>query len=244
MRPAELLERFSAAERWVHRTTAALMAVCVATAAVLYIGPLSIAVGRRHLVEYVHVYSGIALPVPLVLGWLSASLRRDAGLLNRLTRDDWRWLGSRRRRDGRIVVGKFNAGQKLNAAFTVGSILVMLGTGVVMRYANGWPVHYRTGATFVHDWLAYGIVAVLAGHLYFAARDPQARRGMRTGRVRRDWARREHAGWVAAVDTDTAVDGYTDVDSDTAVDTDRPVQPPGSAASRSAASRSPGRAGR
>jgi formate dehydrogenase subunit gamma len=176
------------------------MLICVATAAVLYLGPLSVAVGRRRLVADVHIYSGIALPVPVLLGWLRASFRRDARLLNRFTRDDWRWLASRTRRDGRIPVGKFNAGQKLNASFTVGAIIVMLGTGMIMRYANGWPVSYRTGATFVHDWLAYGIVAVLVGHLYFASRDPAARAGMRTGWVPRGWARREHSAWLTALD--------------------------------------------
>ena len=72
----------------------------------------------------------------------------------------------------------------------------MLGTGLVMRYANGWPVSYRTGATFVHDWLSYGVLIVVLGHLYFALRDPIARRGMRTGRVPDSWARREHRDWA------------------------------------------------
>ncbi|MGF7238864.1 MAG: cytochrome b/b6 domain-containing protein, partial [Frankia sp.] len=168
--------------------------------AILYLGPLSVAVGRRRLVADIHIYTGLALPVPILLGWLRASFRLDARRLNRFTRDDWRWLSSRTRRDGRIPVGKFNAGQKLNAAFTVGAIGVMLGTGLIMRFANGWPVSYRTGATFVHDWLAYGIAAVIAGHLYFAGKDPTSRGGMRTGRVPRGWARREHAAWLRELD--------------------------------------------
>lgn len=196
MSPSPELARFTRGERWVHRSTAVLMGTCVVTAAILYVGPLSVAVGRRRLVETVHVYAGLGLPVPVILGWLSAPFRRDAARLNRFTRDDWRWLRSPTRRDGRIPVGKFNAGQKLNAAFSLGAILVMLATGVVMRFGNAWPVAYRTGATFVHDWLAYAIVAVLAGHLWFAARDPVARHGMRTGSVPRGWALREHAAWA------------------------------------------------
>jgi formate dehydrogenase subunit gamma len=199
--PPHLLARFTRGERWVHRSTAVLMSTCIVTAAILYLGPLSVAVGRRDLVETVHVYAGLGLPVPVVVGWLSAPFRRDAARLNRFTRDDWRWLRSGTRRDGRIPVAKFNAGQKLNAAFSLGAILVMLATGVVMRFGNAWPVAYRTGATFVHDWLAYAIVAVLAGHLWFAARDPVARHGMRTGSVPRGWAMREHAAWVGETDT-------------------------------------------
>ena len=66
-RPAELL-RFTVAERWVHRGTALLMGVCLATAAILYIGPLSQAIGYRAIVEWVHVIAGLSLPVPIVVG--------------------------------------------------------------------------------------------------------------------------------------------------------------------------------
>lgn len=195
-RPAELL-RFTKAERWVHRATGALMGSCLITAAILYIGPLSVLVGRRALVADIHIYSGIALPGPFLLGWLSKAFRADARRLNRLNATDREWLRSKDRRSGRLPVGKFNAGQKLNASFVVGAIFVMLGTGLIMRYANGWPVSLRTGATLVHDWLAYGVAAVIIGHLYFAANDPIARSGMRTGVVPETWARREHSIWAA-----------------------------------------------
>jgi len=195
-----LLVRFTPAQRWVHRATAGLMLTCVATAAILYIPSLSVAVGRRALVEDVHVYAGIALPLPALLGLLSRAVRADYGRLNRFSPDDWRWLRAGDRRSGRIPVGKFNAGQKLNSAFVAGSIAVMLGSGLIMRYANPWPLAWRSGATFVHDWLSTAVFVVLAGHLAFAYRDPEARRGMRTGRVERAWARREHAGWLAEHD--------------------------------------------
>jgi len=182
--------------RWAHRGLALLMGICLLTAAVLYIGPLSVLVGRRALVEQIHVYSGMALPVPILLGLLSRPFRSDVRLLNRFLPVDRVWLRARDRRSGRLPVGKFNAGQKINAGFVGGAIIVMLGTGLVMRYANHWPVSYRTGATWVHDWLAYAIVAMVAGHLYFAGRDPMARRGMRTGLVSLQWARREHRAWA------------------------------------------------
>lgn len=207
------LPRFTPSERWVHRATAALMGVCILTAAVLYIGPLSVAVGRRAVVEDIHVYAGIALPVPILLGLLSRAFRADVRRLNRFSPFDWEWLRSSDRRSGRYPVGKFNAGQKLAAAFFAGAILVMVGTGLVMRYANTWSVVYRTGATFVHDWLAYAIVAVVAGHLYFAGRDPLARRGMRTGRVPEEWARREHGEWAEQALAPTNHVSYPDRDT-------------------------------
>ena len=193
--PAKLL-RFTRGERWVHRTTAILMSICLVTAAFLYIDVLSQLTGHRAFIEWVHVIAGIGLPIPALIGLGSKAFRRDARILNRFSRNDWKWLRSRTRRDGSVPVGKFNAGQKLNANFQIGGILVMLSTGLVMRFANHWPISLRTGATFVHDWLAYAILAVVLGHLWMANRDPNALRGMRTGYVPTAWARREHMAWA------------------------------------------------
>jgi formate dehydrogenase subunit gamma len=191
------ITRFSRGERWVHRSLAVLMAICVVTAGLLYVPELSIIVGRRDLVSVVHLVAGVLLPVPIVLGLvLSPSFRADVRRLNRFLPGDWDWLFSSDRRSGRIEVGKFNAGQKLNAAFTLGVVLVMLGTGLVMRLTEWWPLAWRTGATFVHDWLALAVVVVLAGHVWMAEKDPLARAGMRTGEVPESWARREHAAWA------------------------------------------------
>ena len=193
---ASTLRRFTRAERWVHRSTAILMGICLLTAACLYVGPLAVLVGRRSLVKTIHVYSGMALPLPLLLGWLSAALRADVRRLNRFSPHDWEWLRSRDRRSGRIPVGKFNAGQKLNAAFIAGAIMVMLGSGLITRFPAPWPLTWRTGATFVHDWLALAVLVVVLGHLAYAQRDPVARTGMRTGVVPADWASREHRAWA------------------------------------------------
>ena len=198
--PTDAVYRFDRAERLVHRTTATLMIVCIVTAAVLYNGSISVHVGHRHLVELIHVYCGFALPVPLILGLVSYAYRADLRRLGRMTPADRRWLRSRTRRDGTIRVGKFNAGQKLNAALSAGSILVLLGTGIVMYFIGLAPLTMRTGATFVHDWFALGLGLLVIGHVTFAVKDPEARRGMRTGRVSRAWAAGEHAAWLAEVD--------------------------------------------
>ena len=188
--------RFTWAERMVHRATAGLMLACLLTAAILYNGSLSIRVGHRHLVELVHVYCGMALPVPMVLGLLSRAYRADLSRLNRFTRSDWHWLRPRTRRDDTIVIGKFNAGQKLNAWLSCASILVLLGTGVIMYFVGLAPLAWRTGATFVHDWFALGVGLLVFGHIYKAVRDAEARRGMRRGSVDARWAITEHPGWA------------------------------------------------
>jgi formate dehydrogenase subunit gamma len=176
------------------------MGLCLLTAAILYIGPLSVLVGRRGVVVWVHVIAGLALPLPLLLGWASRAFRADVADLNRFRPVDWEWLRSPERRSGRIPIGKFNGGQKLYAAFTAGAILVMLGTGIIMRFGQHWPLTLRIGATFVHDWLAAAVAVAVIGHLHFALRDADSRFGMRTGWVPATWARREHPAWADEID--------------------------------------------
>ena len=84
-----------------------------------------------------------------------------------------------------IRVGKFNAGQKINAWLVAGSTGVLLGTGAVMYWTGLVRLSWRSGATFVHDWFALGLGLLVIGHIVYAIRDPEARRGMRTGRVAR-----------------------------------------------------------
>jgi formate dehydrogenase subunit gamma len=193
--PTQLL-RFSRAVRWVHGLTAALLLACIATAAVLYNGSLAVLVGNRYVVEQIHVWCGFALPVPIILGLVSRTYRLDLGRLNRFTKTDWQWLRSRRRRDGEIPVGKFNAGQKLNAALSAGAIGVLLATGTVMYFVGAFRLSWRSGATFFHDWFALALGLLVVGHILYALKDSDALTSMRTGKVPLAWARREHAGWV------------------------------------------------
>ncbi|MFG2355459.1 cytochrome b/b6 domain-containing protein [Streptomyces sp. NPDC048521] len=196
--PSARVRRFSRGERWVHRAAAALMGVCVVTAAVLYIPQLAVMVGRRELVVRVHEWAGLALPVPVLLGLASRAFRTDLRFLNRFGPHDRLWLRAALRRDKRHAsrpAGKFNAGQKIYSAWIAGATLVMLGTGLMMWFTRLTPLMWRTSATFVHDWLALTIGVVLAGHIGMALGDPEARRGLRTGTVSQEWARREHPLW-------------------------------------------------
>jgi formate dehydrogenase subunit gamma len=195
-RPASLV-RFSTAERWVHRTLGILILILIATAALLFIPDLGGLVGNRQTVRKIHEITGFVLLIPLLLALLSRAFRDDAGRLNRFRPTDWQWLRSRDRRSGRIPVGKFNAGQKLNAAFSLGAILVLFLTGTMMFFSSYFPDALRTGATFVHDWLSLAFIVVVVGHIYMAFNDATARLGMRTGSVPESWARREHGEWAA-----------------------------------------------
>jgi formate dehydrogenase subunit gamma len=169
------------------------------TAAVLYVGPLSAAFGRRELVRQVHVWCGIALPIPLLVtlaGKWGKGFRADIGRLNRWTSDDRRWFRSFGR-DPYVELGKFNPGQKLNASFIAGVIVVMLGTGSIMNWFHYFPVDWRTGATFVHDWIAIALFVVVVGHIGMALADPDSLNSMLRGTVDAKWARQRRPRWYA-----------------------------------------------
>ncbi len=190
------IERFDAVERAVHWVTATLVITLILTGAVLYIGDLSALVGRRALIRNIHVAAGLSLPVPIVLAVLTRAglgLRHDFVRLNRWSVDDRRWWRVRTRDDA--ILGKFNPGQKINATFLAGALVVMIGSGSIMRFFEPFPDAWRTGATSVHDWFALGIGLSVLGHIGFAMRDPIAMRAMRSGPVPESWARSERPRW-------------------------------------------------
>lgn len=194
------MPRFDRVERVVHWTNAAFFFVLIATGAALYIAPLSTLVARRELMKSIHVWAGLLLPIPVVLALLvpaGRQFRRDIGRANRFTNDDRLWWSKRTRARARL--GKFNPGQKLNLVFIGASIVVMLGTGALMRWPDQLNLRdsWRTGATFVHDWTFVVLCAVIAGHIVFAWRDPASLRSMVRGWVPEQWAREERPRWWA-----------------------------------------------
>lgn len=196
-RPSGRLPRFDLNERVLHWANAALFLVLMATAAILYVGPLSTLVGRRVLVRNLHVWTGLLLPVPYLvarIGPWSAALRADVRRLARFDAHDRRFVRSLGR-DRSARLGKFHPGQKLNAAFTAGSIPVLLMTGVVMRWFEPFPLEWRTGATFVHDWVALGLYVTVAIHIFKATSDREVMGAMWGGWVSERWARRHHPRW-------------------------------------------------
>jgi formate dehydrogenase subunit gamma len=191
------VRRFDVATRVVHWANATLFLVLLSSGLVLSFGPLSVLVGRRETVKDVHVWAGLLLPLPVVVGaagrW-GRGLRSDFGRLNRWLADDRRWFRTLGR-DRSVRLGKFHPGQKLNAAFTAGAIPVMLLTGSIMRWPRSFDLSWRTGATFVHDWVATVLVFTIVGHIVKAVSDPVALRGMVGGDVDGAWAAHHHPRW-------------------------------------------------
>jgi formate dehydrogenase subunit gamma len=199
MNPPRKLARFSPVERFAHRSTAFLVLVLIATGFSLFYQPLALLVGRRPIVEAIHVVAGFLLPLPTFIALLSAEFRADLGHLNRFAPDDWEWLRRRDRRRSSLAVDKFNAGQKLAAACFGAAGVVLFGTGLLLLFPDQLSLSddIRQGATVVHDATTLALVALLAGHARLAMRHPEARAAMRTGEMDVAYARREHAAWAA-----------------------------------------------
>lgn len=194
----DLVVRFDRAERWLHWVSAILVLVLIATGSVMYIGALSGLIGRRVLVETIHLWAGLALPLPFAVafaGRWNRGVRRDARRLGRFLTDDWLWLRKRFRRSGSLRIGKFNGGQKVNAVLVTATLPVLFATGVLLEW-NGWLTDsWRTGATFVHDWGYVALSLLVLGHILKALADPVSMRAMRRGTVPRRWALEEHPRW-------------------------------------------------
>ncbi len=198
-RSPRYVRRFSRTERAIHWIHAAAFFVLLGSGLVLYLPFLSEAVGRRPLVKDVHLYTAAAWAAALLLVVLVGDrrgVRRTIRELEYFDTDDRRWLRGRRSPQGR-----FNAGQKLNAAATA-ALAFLFGLSGLLLWLGERDTTFRFASTvLVHDWLTFVSVALLAGHLYLAVIHPKTRhalRGMTTGSVREDWAREHHEKWVAS----------------------------------------------
>jgi formate dehydrogenase subunit gamma len=155
-------------------------------------------VGSRPAVEQVHLWTAAAWAGALVLVVVAGDrkgLGRTLRELEWFDADDRRWL-----RGKRAPVGRFNPGQKLNAAVTAALAVLLAVSGLLLWLSERFASFRTGGAIVVHDWATFISIAVVLGHLYFAVVHPATRhalRGMTTGFVREDWALRHHPKWVA-----------------------------------------------
>ena len=193
------LNRFSKSERAVHWIHAAAFFVLLGSGLVLYLPSLA-GIGNRGLVKDVHLYTAIAWALALlavvVLGDRKG-LRRTLDDLDGFDLDDRLWL-----RRYPIKQGRFNAGQKLNAAVTAAFAVLFAGSGILLWYGERDTRFRFAGTIVLHDGLMWISLVLLAGHLYLSLIYPRTRhslRGMVRGDVELQWAREHHPKWVQEV---------------------------------------------
>jgi formate dehydrogenase subunit gamma len=191
------VRRFSRTERALHWVNAAGFLLMLVTGLVLFLPSLQVAVGRRALVKDVHFWGGIGWVCALALVALIGDRRgllRTARELDGFDRDDGRWLTGRRP----APQGRFNAGQKMNAALTAAFTVLFLVSGLLLHLGEG-DTRLRFASTVVlHDGLFFVATVLFAAHLYLAVIHPATRhalRGMTVGTVSEEWAERHHSKW-------------------------------------------------
>jgi formate dehydrogenase subunit gamma len=162
--------RFDGAERFVHWSHALLFLLLVLTGGLLiWADPLrAIALGPYRLLPLVHELLGVALLVaPFLPG-----LRGRADSLSADLRSLFRW---------RAPQPKFNAGQRLNALFTLAALFGLGLTGAIIWLGRSVPYWIQEPAYEWHAFLALVAFLVFLGHLAMALTHPRALRAMLTG---------------------------------------------------------------
>jgi formate dehydrogenase subunit gamma len=206
-----LVLRFTRAERTLHWVFAFLFAVLLLSGLGLYLGPgQNPFLDRRELMRTIHLDAAVAT-VGLFLLVASGSpgtlgrLRRDVEWFDR---DDARWLllvwvPAFIRRRPLPPQGRFNAGQKLNSVLTAAATVGFIVTGCLMYGGGHLPTSLSEAADTWHLLLMAAMIPLVTGHLVIALLLPSTRgamRGILTGRVRLDFARRRHARWAETLD--------------------------------------------
>jgi formate dehydrogenase subunit gamma len=201
MAPERTLRRFSRTERALHWVHASAFFVLLGSGLVLYLPRLSELVARRQLVKDLHLYTGLAwailIGLLLLLG-VRHGLRETIRELERFDADDLSWLVHR---DGRP--GRFNAGQKLNAIVTAAFAVLFAISGFLLWYGERDTRFRLANTILLHDGLMYVSLVLLAGHLYLSLIHPATRhalRGITSGSVDVEWARRHHPRWAELAD--------------------------------------------
>ena len=192
---AGYVPRFSRVERLLHWVNALGFFFLLATGLILYLPSLSMLVSRRQTIQSIHFWGGVgwlgALVAVVVLGF--RRLLTTARELERSADDALRW-----RRGRRAPQGRFNAGQKINAALTA-AFAVLFGVSGLLLWFGEQDTRYRFASTVIlHDGLMYVSLFLVVGHLYLTLIHPATRhslRGMTLGNVNAEWADRHHSKW-------------------------------------------------
>lgn len=188
--------RFTRTERALHWVHALAFFVLLVTGVALYVPALTEAFGSRALLRDVHVLTAVAWAVALVAVFVLGdrrALRRTARELNAFDEDDREWLKTLDAPQGR-----FNAGQKLNAAVTAAFAVLFAVSGFFLWYGARDNDFSSASAILLHDGLTLLSIVLVAGHLYLTLLHPSTRhslRGITIGTVRADWAREHHPKW-------------------------------------------------
>jgi len=204
-----LVQRFTRSELAVHWALAVSVILMI-------LSGIALGVNVWHRAVFpVHVGSVFLLAGGVLLAALAGdrpALRRAARQLRTLDGEDRRWLAWAPRSllgasGAPPPVGRFNAGQKLNAMLITVLLAASIGSGLYWwaRLHGVFGNSNIDGA--VHNVAGVAIIVLVCGHLYMAVLNPATRhalRGITTGSVEAGWAAEHHPAWLAEAERDAA----------------------------------------
>lgn len=203
--PPSRIRRFSRAQRLLHLILAITFFGMLWTGLCLW-SPALAEVMNRPLAKQWHLWFSIALGISfvLILALRPRAVGAFAKEVDNLDHADRAWLKGGLRRvletDDAPEQGWLNAGQKLNTAITIGLLVVLTLTGILLWLGERNTAFRFSGSIDVHDIATIMIVVLVCGHLYLALLNRTTRAslsGMVDGTVDREWARAHHGRWVA-----------------------------------------------
>ncbi len=188
--------RFTVSERAVHWLLAlAFFSLLVSGLVVGRRGTFHDVMYAWHLVSAGVLVGGVML---IVVAGNRRALRRTARELGSLDVEDREWLGAipARLRSGspKPPAARFNAGQKVNFTLVCILLAALYITGVDTILAG---THHNL-VFGGHKLATIALCVLVAGHLYMALVNRATRpalRGMLTGDVDREWARKHYPRW-------------------------------------------------
>ncbi len=157
-----------------HHLTAVFFFASLATALPMFVPAIAAWAGHREVFRETHVITGL---LALIVGAASLTTLAGPGARERRTafaawaEADAAWMRSWARRLARPAYTGTgpNPGQRVAASAMAASLVVLAGSGLVLRFFSIFPLWLRTGASLVHNLFFYLLTAIVLAHIAYAA---------------------------------------------------------------------------
>lgn len=199
-----LIKRYEANERLNHWATAILF-ILLACSGLAFFHPsfwfLSGVLGGGELSRFLHPVLGVLM----FLSFMIFALQKLSD--NTIKEHDKKWLGQigdviNNRDENLPEIGKYNAGQKLAYWAMVLSMVLLMGSGLIMWrefFSHMFTVDTLRIAMIVHALSGFVLILTIIVHVYAALWVKGSIQAMTTGFVSRAWAKHHHPLWFKSV---------------------------------------------
>lgn len=199
-----LIKRYEANERLNHWATAILF-ILLACSGLAFFHPsfwfLSGVLGGGELSRFLHPILGVLM----FLSFMIFALQKLSD--NTIKEHDKKWLGQigdviNNRDENLPEVGKYNGGQKLAYWAMLLSMVLLMGSGLIMWrefFSHMFTVDTLRIAMIVHALSGFVLILTIIVHVYAALWVKGSIQAMTTGFVSRAWAKHHHPLWFKSV---------------------------------------------